>query len=62
MFKLNWKTWLAVWLGLTLAGAGFYVLLAAQEAGLAASWVMTVFNVLSAGWTLFGLYRWREVP
>ena len=62
MLKLNWKTWVAVWLGVTLVGAALVLLLSMQDALVAAKWVGAAFNTVATGWTLFGLFHWREVP
>jgi len=62
MFKLTWKSWLVVLLAIGLMTGGLTVLLRAQGAVTVASWMDLVGGVLANGWTLYGLYRWREVP
>lgn len=62
MLKLTWKIWLAVWIGIGVVTGGITVLLQAQGALIAAQWALFVGNTLGTGWTLFGLFRWREVP
>ncbi|MBX2852778.1 MAG: ABC transporter permease [Phycisphaeraceae bacterium] len=62
MFKLTWKTWLAVWLGIGLAFGGLTLLFSAQDAMGVAYWTNFVGGLLSKGWTIFGLIHWRDVP
>lgn len=61
MFKLTWKSWLAVWLGLAVLFTGLFFLLLAQGAGTAAYWVSLFGGVLGNAWTVVALVRWREV-
>ena len=62
MFKLTWKSWLAVWLGIGLVFGGLTLLFYAQDAMGVAYWTNFVGGLLSKGWTLFGLIHWRDVP
>lgn len=62
MFKLNWKTWLAVLLAIALVFGGLFVMITAQGESTLAYWLGFVGATLSAGWTFFGLIHWREVP
>ena len=61
MFKLTWKTWLAVWVAIAVAANGLYFLLAAQGANIAADWLAFAGGLLLNAWSLVGLYHWREV-
>lgn len=62
MFKLTWKSWLAVWLGISFAFGGLTILFYAQDALGIAVWTNLIGGLLSKGWTIFGLIYWREVP
>lgn len=55
-------TWWIVFLTLVLGGAGLYVLLQMQGFEPVGRLVVTLANVLSTGWLIFGLVRWREDP
>lgn len=60
--RLNWKTWLIVWLALGIGGGGVAWLLAAQGAATAGASVFWITQLLDAAWLMYGLFVWREVP
>lgn len=62
MLTRKWTTWLAVWAGLAAVGAGLYALLWAQGFTAAAGVVSVVAALGVGGWSLRGLYVWRETP
>jgi len=62
MLKLNWKTWLAVFVGILLVSAGLYVMVGAQGEATAAYWIGFAGAMLSGAWAVFGLVRWRDTP
>jgi len=62
MPKLNWKTWLAVLIGVLAAPIGLYYLLEAQGATTVAEWVAFAGGLLTNVWVGYALIRWRDVP
>jgi hypothetical protein len=62
MFKLTWKSWLAVWLGIGLVFGGMTVLFRAQGAAGVAVWTDFIGGLFNTGWLVFGLIHWRDVP
>lgn len=62
MFKLTWKTWLAVLLGIALIFGGLFVMINAQGSPTIAYWLGFIGAAIATAWTLFALVRWREVP
>ncbi|MEO0474380.1 MAG: ABC transporter permease subunit [Planctomycetota bacterium] len=62
MFKLTWKSWLAVLVGILLVFGGLFAMITAQGQPTIAYWLGFAGGVLAAGWSLFGLVHWRDVP
>lgn len=62
MFKLTWKTWLAVLLAIALVFSGLAAMIIAQGQPKIAYWLGFVGAAISAGWVFYGLVRWRDVP
>ncbi|MGB0768111.1 MAG: ABC transporter permease [Phycisphaeraceae bacterium] len=62
MFKLTWKTWLGVMLGLSALFGGLYALIGAQVGAAGAYWTGFAGAVVGGAWAVFGLIRWREAP
>jgi len=62
MFKLTWKSWLVVAIGLGAVTGGLTLLLRAQGADTAAAWLAFVGAFLGNGWTIYGLIHWRDTP
>lgn len=61
MFKLTWKSWLAVLLAIALVFGGLVAMINAQGQPTVAYWLGFVGAQFAAFWTFFGLIRWREV-
>lgn len=61
MLKINWKTWLAVWVAIALVTGGLVTMLSLQGATTASTWAGFAGNLLITLWTALGLYRWREI-
>lgn len=62
MFKLTWKTWLAVLLGILLVFGGLFAMITAQGTPTIAYWLGFVGAAIATGWAFFGLVHWRDVP
>lgn len=62
MLKLNWKTWLAVLVGILLVFGGLFVMINAQGEPGIAYWLGFAGGALATGWSLDALVRWRDVP
>lgn len=62
MTRMNWKTWLAVFLGVALFGGATAILLQAQGFRAAASVTGIVVAALASLWLLAGVIRWRYLP
>ncbi|MFK7789730.1 MAG: ABC transporter permease [Phycisphaeraceae bacterium] len=62
MFKLTWKTWLAVLLGIALVFGGLFAMFTAQGQPTLAYWLGFFGAAVATVWSFFGLVNWRDVP
>jgi len=60
--NFSMKTWIAVMVGLLVAGGGVLLLLAAQGLTRSVSGASWVVMLLVLAWTFIGLFRWRMIP
>lgn len=61
MLTRNWKTWLGIYVGIQLAGAGLAALLYFQQSTIGLAVVTVLFSFLGNAWLGWGLWVWREV-
>lgn len=61
MLKLNWKTWLAVFIGLQVVFGGLFAMITAQGQPTLAYWLGFAGGAFSTVWACLALVYWREV-